>query len=213
MAEQVARPAIARVAWTIGRGQGSRKPHVAAARAIARPTPRSDSAATTDTSHAISPSSCSQSCNIAHPLGNCHCRFNSRGTIGFSTDARHNDAGTRLAPVGELAQPPRPDATVETQLAGAHPESNLPRNRTCNEAGRARRKRRRSASTTTDHRQQHMSARSFDAMVTLCFRANGADPIRQGRYSTASARKPCARNRPSEGGAASPSPSTAGARH
>jgi hypothetical protein len=86
-------------------------------------------------------------------------------------------AGTRLAPVGEPAQAPRPDATPRSRLSllgRLHPESNLPRielapnrtcpdrtcpDRTCNEAGRARRKRRRSASTTTDHRQQHMSGR------------------------------------------------------
>ena len=74
-----------------------------------------------DASHAISPSSCSQSCNIAHPLGNCHCRFNSRGTIGFSTDARHNDAGSwhLSANIGEsagLARRRRFEA--EAELAG-----------------------------------------------------------------------------------------------
>jgi hypothetical protein len=86
-----------------GLGQSSTDsgPHVTAARAMARPTPRSESAATTDTSHAISPSSCSHSRSIA---------------VGSASACVVNDAASswflaREGPRATQSDPERPRAT------------------------------------------------------------------------------------------------------
>ena len=100
-------------------------------------------------------------------LRNCQYRFNDAASGWFRADDGPL-CGTRGTTTRERGSRPLansrslPGLTPRSRLSllgRLHPESNLPRNRTCNEAGRARRKRRRSASTTTDHRQQHMSGR------------------------------------------------------